>query len=164
MEHAAELLTQKKTLLDRLDELYAEHGYFLEGQISETCTGPRGKAQIQELMVAFSKRPPVELAGVKLAQVDDYATQQVRSLPANTPENQLDGPQGDLMIFHSVDAEIMIRTAVRPSGTEPKIKFYFFAKAACSSPAELPKVQANTKAKLDEFKVALRAWIKSQLK
>jgi phosphoglucomutase/phosphomannomutase len=163
LEHASELKLQGKTLLDRLDELYAEHGYYMEGQISESCSGSQGKAQINALMEAFRKTPPRELAGIKLVRVDDYGVQEVRGLPSNQAENKLDGPKGDLVIFHSAEGPIRIRTAVRPSGTEPKIKFYFFADAACKSASELPEVKKSTTAALDQFKQALKGWILNEL-
>src|SRR5262249_6788044 len=82
-ECAAELQRQKKTLLDRLDEIYSAHGYFVEAQRSETCQGPKGKALIDRLMEALTNDPPRSLAGIELAQVRDYRRHEVRALPAN---------------------------------------------------------------------------------
>lgn len=163
MEHAAELKKQGKTLLDRLDELYVEHGYFLESQHSEVCTGPSGKAQIQALIKAMRTNPPASIGGITLAQVSDYGTHEVRSLPDNAKSADLPEPQGEVIIFDSAPAVCQIRMAVRPSGTEPKIKFYFFASSEVSDASALEDVKAATAKSLDGFKAGLSDWIQNEL-
>lgn len=158
-ECAAELRQQGKTLLDRLDELYAEHGYYFESQKSETCKGPQGRALIGKLLETFATKPPQSLAGIELARVRDYARHEIRSLPDNRRIADLPEPQGDLVIFESKKGDCEITFAARPSGTEPKIKIYFFAHAPCPTPAALPDVKARTEKKLGEFQTALSAWV-----
>lgn len=162
-ENAAELKAAGKSLLDRLDELYIEHGYFLETQVSKVCTGSQGKEQIQQLLKALRTTPPGELAGITLASVNDYGTHEVRSLPGNEKTDDLPEPQGELLIFNSAPAETTIRIAARPSGTEPKIKFYFFARSACPSAEALADVKATTKEKLTAFQTELVNWLDAQL-
>lgn len=162
-ENAAELKAAGKSLLDRLDELYTEHGYYLETQVSKVCTGSQGKAQIQQLLKALRENPPAELAGITMASVNDYAEHEVRSLPANEKTADLPEPQGELLIFDTAPAETTIRIAARPSGTEPKIKFYFFARSACPSPEALDGVKQSTKDKLSAFQTALINWLDEQL-
>ena len=158
-ECAAELKRQNKTLLDRLDELYAAHGYFLESQRSETCKGPQGRAMIDQLMEALTNDPPRNLAGVELAGVRDYQKHEIRSLPANVRTGPLPEPQGDMVFFESAPGDCAIRFAARPSGTEPKIKFYFFARTQCPDPAALPAIKTSTENRLREFQEALSAWV-----
>jgi phosphoglucomutase/phosphomannomutase len=158
-ECAAELARQNKTLLDRLDELYVAHGYFLESQRSEACPGPRGKALIERLMEAFTADPPRSLAGVELSRVRDYRQHEVRSLPDNLPLADLPDPKGDVMFFESAPGECTIGFAARPSGTEPKIKFYFFARARCAEAAALPGIKELVEGRLREFQEALSAWV-----
>jgi phosphoglucomutase len=160
-ECAAELKRHNKTLLDRLDELYAVHGYYLEGQRSETCTGPKGRAMIERLMEALTTNPPRTLAGVDLAVVRDYQKHEVRSLPANERTAALVEPQGDMVFFESVPAECAFSFAARPSGTEPKIKFYFFARAKCPEGAVLADIKTATDNRLREFQDALSAWVQN---
>jgi phosphoglucomutase/phosphomannomutase len=160
-ECAAELKKQGKTLLARLDELYAAHGYFLETQRSETCKGPKGRAQIERLMDALTKDPPRSLAGVDLALVRDYQQHETRSLPANERTGDLPEPQGDLVFFESAPADCTISFAARPSGTEPKIKFYFFARSKCPDAADLPGIKTTTEQRLREFQDALSAWVQT---
>src|SRR5690606_32980784 len=96
-ELAAELKAEGRTLVERLDELYTEHGYYLEGQRSEACPGPSGKQQIEAIMAAFRTSPPREFAGVKLATIRDYKQHEVRARPANTRSEELPAPSGDLL-------------------------------------------------------------------
>ncbi len=158
-EHAAELHAQGKTLLDRLDELALTHGYYLEGQISKTCPGADGKAQIVKLMAAFRRNPPLLLAGIEMASVEDYGTHEIRTLPTNAKQNDLPEPKGDLMIFDSKPADTQIRLAVRPSGTEPKIKFYLFAKSMVGAAEDLEAVKRQTQERLTDFQNALSTWM-----
>lgn len=158
-ECAAELQRQNKTLLDRLDELYAAHGYFLEGQRSESCKGPKGRAMIEQLMEAFTNDPPRTLAGIDLVRVRDYQKHEVRSLPDNVRAADLPEPQGDLVFFESAASDCTISFAARPSGTEPKIKFYFFARAACPEGADLSGVKSLAETRLRGFQEALSAWV-----
>ncbi|MCH9051025.1 MAG: phospho-sugar mutase [Proteobacteria bacterium] len=141
LELAAELSRDGKTPQDRLDELWVQYGYFAETQRSEVCRGPQGKEQIEALMRAFRESPPGSLAGIPLARVRDYRDHEIRSLPDNTRIEALPDPSGDLLFFESVEADCRYRVAVRPSGTEPKIKFYFFIQSECESPAALSAVK-----------------------
>jgi phosphoglucomutase/phosphomannomutase len=158
-ECAAELAKQGKTLLDRLDELYLEHGYYLETQRSQACQGPKGKALISRLMDEFTSNPPAQLAGIDLVRVRDYRSHEIRRLPDNDRLSDLPEPRGDLLIFESKKGEHEISFAARPSGTEPKIKFYFFAKSACAAPETLGDVKTQTETRLRDFQEALSAWV-----
>jgi phosphoglucomutase/phosphomannomutase len=173
-ECAAELKRQNKTLLDRLDELFTSYGYFVEAQRSETCKGPKGRAMIDRLMEALTNDPPRTLAGIELVRVRDYQKHEVRQLPANERIDDLPEPKGDVVFFESAPADCTISFAARPSGTEPKIKFYFFARAACAPPApqaegseapaaakSLAEVKSHTESRLTEFQDALSAWVHS---
>lgn len=163
LEQAAELKAKGKTLLDRLDEIFAEHGFCLEDQMSQTCEGSQGKAQILQLMQAFRTTPPVELSGIKLTRARDYSKHEVRTLPSNEVASPLPHPSGDLVFFDSAPGDLEVSVAVRPSGTEPKIKFYFFARASCSSAVALEETKQQTSASLKACMSALSAWIKQTL-
>lgn len=164
-ELAAELRREGKTVLDRLDELFAAHGYFTESQRSETCRGSRGKAQINALMRAFREQPPDDVAGVKLVRVRDYSANELRELPGNRGAGKLAGPTGDLLFLDSEESDgRKFSVAVRPSGTEPKIKFYFFAQSRCAAPAELPQVKRQTDATFADFQNAFADWVRARLK
>jgi phosphoglucomutase len=163
MESAAELRRDGKTLLDRLDELSVAHGYHTEGQRSEVCTGSRGRAQIDGLMQTFRESPPTELAGFGFVRVRDYDGHEVRSLPDNQKTNDLPQPAGDLLFLESADEATRFSIAVRPSGTEPKIKFYFFAVGRCDSADQLTETKARTDAAFANVQDALTNWVRGVL-
>lgn len=158
-EAAAELRSAGKTLLDRLDELYVEHGYFLETQKSEAAKGAQGQALIEKLMKSFREQPPVELGGVRFARALDYGRKEIRRMPDNERLDDLATTGGNLVVFESTPGPCEIRVAARPSGTEPKIKFYFFAHAAVRNEASLPGVKQRTESTVNEFQQALSDWI-----
>lgn len=115
-ECAAWLADSGKTLYDYLQEIYAEFGLYREKLLSVTKKGKDGIAQIQQMMVDFRSNPPKELAGSKVVKVVDY----------NEPE-KTGLPKSNVLQFFSEDG---CKVTVRPSGTEPKIKFYVAAKGA----------------------------------
>lgn len=164
LEYAAELKPSGRTLLDRLEELWVEHGYHVESQRSKACKGPRGKEQIEELMQAFRSTPPTTLSGIPLAQVRDYGSHEIRSLPDNVCIEQLPKPSGELVFFDSVNVGHSYSIAVRPSGTEPKIKFYFFVNKPCQSADELPEVREQTDALMLSLQSEFMGWVEQTLK
>lgn len=161
MEHAAELAQQGKSLLDRLDEIYIAHGYYLESQISQVCEGSRGQAQIALLMQSFRDSPPTDLAGLILASVHDFKLHETRRLPQNEKVSDLPEPSGDLLIVETAPAQCQLRFAIRPSGTEPKIKFYFFAKTKIDGGQSLDDVKKKTSETLNEFESELSKWMQA---
>jgi len=112
-ECAAWLAERGQTLYGYLQEIYAEFGYFKESLISVTKKGKDGIEQIQKMMVDFRANPPKELAGSPVVKVVDY----------NEPE-KTGLPKSNVLQFFSANG---CKVTVRPSGTEPKIKFYFSA-------------------------------------
>ncbi len=120
-EAAAYYSSQGKTLYDVLLELYGEFGAYLEGQESRTMKGLDGAQQIQGIMNDWRSHPPVEIGGVKVAEVLDYSA----GLQGLRPENVLKYKLEDGSWF-----------CLRPSGTEPKIKVYFAVKQESPAAAE----------------------------
>lgn len=164
IESAAELALDGKNLLDRLHELYSEHGYFNERQRSDYAYGPTGKELINGLMDALRTNPPAELGGVTLDKVDDFGQHETRDLPGNAKSADLATPQGNLLIFHGTHADSRIRFAARPSGTEPKIKFYLFAEPHGPAGDDVANAKARGDALLNQFESDLADWIDPYLK
>jgi phosphoglucomutase len=132
-----------KSLLDRLDQLYAENGYWQELGISKYFQGPEGPAIMQGIMDRYRSNPPVNLGGLKVTGVRDLA--------AGTG----DLPPSDVLQFFLEDGTVV---SARPSGTEPKIKFY----ATCCAPlvaGGLPAAKAEAERKLDAISKDIRAVI-----
>jgi phosphoglucomutase len=163
LELAAELKREGKTLLDGLDQLYRTFGYFLEGQRSHTSQGSQGKEQIDAIMQAFRTSPPQALGKVRIERVRDYRDQVVRSV-AGQKTGELKTTKGDLLFLDSADGPIHFSIAARPSGTEPKIKFYFFARTAPPSSASLGDIKTKTAAEMRDFQEALMTWVNDVLK
>ena len=159
LEAAAELRAEGKTLLDRLDELFVRHGYFWEGQTSKVCPGASGAEQIARICTAFREQPPADLAGITMTSVRDFGRHEVRELPANTKTADLPQPQGNVLMFEGQKGDLNVRIAVRPSGTEPKIKFYLFAQHAVSDAAALADVKRETAGQINALQGALNAWL-----
>lgn len=163
MELAAELGVQNKTLLDRLDELFIEHGYFVEGQRSTVCEGPSGKKQIDALMQAFRDTPPTELGGFRFTTARDYERHEVRRLPENVKAEELPKPKGNVLILVAESDAGQFLLAARPSGTEPKIKFYSFGQAPCPNAEALPEIKQRTDDALKQFQDVISGWVEEML-
>ena len=111
-----------KSLHEKLDELFRRYGLHIEKQISVTMPGAEGMDRMLALMADFRARPPASLAGIAVARVRDYASGK-QWAPGGKPE-PLAGPRGDLVMLDlALEGNYV---AVRPSGTEPKVKFYMF--------------------------------------
>ena len=123
-ECAAWLADRGESLYGYLQDIYAEYGYFKESLISVTKKGKDGIEQIQQMMVGFRANPPKELAGSPVVKVIDY----------NEPE-KTGLPKSNVLQFFSENG---CKVTVRPSGTEPKIKFYF---SACGPDADALNVK-----------------------
>ncbi len=164
-ELAAELKRGGITLIDRLDELFIEHGYHLEGQVSKICKGSQGNQQIQHLMKAFRVSPPQRLGNLSFSLVRDYRDLEIRSLPENTPSETFSKPQGNVLMFEgsNTDKSLNVQLGVRPSGTEPKIKFYYFAQAEVSDSDLLAETKVQASAAIECFKESLMDWIDQTL-
>ncbi len=158
-ELAASAKAEGLTVLEYLDGLYLDVGHYGERLINKTMEGREGAVQIQKVMKAFRSSPPTSIAGLPLADVYDYELHEIRRGDGTT--SPLPEPSGDLLIFHL--GEPGTRFATRPSGTEPKIKFYLFARTDTAGVDRfaLPDVKAKTSAKLDLMAADLEAYIQS---
>jgi phosphoglucomutase/phosphomannomutase len=164
LELAAELRAQGRTLLDQLDDLHRQHGYHCEGQKSIYCEGPTGKSKIDGLMNTLRKNPPDQLGSVKLVEVADYGSGTRSAIPSGDPTGTIEKPRGDLLIYTSDPAEsVRIQIAGRPSGTEPKIKFYFFCQSDLSDESVLHRARLAGDTRLNEIQTALATWAEAQL-
>ncbi|HIX54850.1 MAG TPA: phospho-sugar mutase, partial [Candidatus Sphingobacterium stercoripullorum] len=109
-----------KSLFDILLELYTEHGFYHEKLISLTKEGKSGSEEIEKMMENLRADSPKELFGIQVQEVRDYLNQSGENL-ITKEKFQLDLPQSNVLQFLTVDGDII---SARPSGTEPKIKFY----------------------------------------
>ncbi len=151
---AARCQAEKKTLGEQLDALFWQYGCHAERTVSVTMPGSEGMSRMQEVMASCRTKPPLALGGMQVAKVRDYQSQTL-TVVGRTPE-PLAGPKGDLVIFDL--AEEGNSVAVRPSGTEPKIKFYTFAFEPAEQLANLEDAKDQLNQRLDALEKDLKAF------
>ena len=130
-EVAAHFKSEGKTLYDGLQALYEKYGYFLEKTISVTVQGLEGPAKIKALLDGLRKEVPSNFGGIKVALAQDFSVNQ--QVDAEGIVSEIGLPTSNVLKYILEDGSWI---AVRPSGTEPKIKFYMGVKAATQEEAE----------------------------
>ena len=158
-EAAAYAKSRRLTLPELLDEIFAEFGAYFERGESLTMDGAEGAAQIKKLVDSYAATPPVKIDGSQVVSIINFAVDAVYDV-----EGDRIPPEAMLMIQLADGRKI----AVRPSGTEPKIKYYMFAAKKPApenrfSPAELAAAKSDVLAGLGSLWKALDADAKSRL-
>lgn len=143
-EIAAYYRSRGMTLADGIDEIFKEYGYFAEKTISVTLSGKDGAEQIKAIMAKFRDNAPEQFNKTDIALFEDFALQKAVALDGTTTE--LTTPPSDVLKYTLTDDSWF---AVRPSGTEPKIKFYIATVGATLGEAE-EKI-ANIEKEITEF-------------
>ena len=138
-ELAARLKAEGKTLHQQLDELFLRYGCHSEGQINVQMPGEKGMDDMQALMAKFRSRPPQSLGGHEGRARSATTSTAPSPQPGGPRRSRLAGPRGDMVIL-DLEAEGNY-VAVRPSGTEPKVKFYIFAYDPPEKSADLAAVK-----------------------
>ncbi|WP_096155411.1 phospho-sugar mutase [Bacillus sp. FJAT-45066] len=116
---------QGKTMYEALLSLYEQYGYYVEGLNSLTLKGKDGAEQIAGLLQSFRNDPPKEIAGLKVEVTEDYVKQEKVTVSTGTKE-AIHLPKSNVIKYFLEDGSWV---CVRPSGTEPKVKFYFGIKS-----------------------------------
>lgn len=146
-EVAAYAKSRDLTLPEYLDEVYAKYGYYAEKNGSLTFEGAEGAKKIARLVTSYAEQPPAEAHGVAVVQVRNFAKENYTDIEGDPI------PKENMIMMDLADGR---RIAVRPSGTEPKIKFYLFARqlptpGATFTTADLAKIKHDVKTALDEI-------------
>ena len=144
-EIAAQAKADGSSLYKELLKLYVEHGFYKEKLISMTKKGIEGAQEIKQMMVDARQNPLKELNGAKVARVEDYLLSVAKNLNEGTIE-KISVPKSDVLIYYTDDGS---KVALRPSGTEPKIKFYISVNAPLDNLADFNKVEQLLEAKID---------------
>jgi phosphoglucomutase len=139
-EVAAWAKSQHKTLVEYLDAIYRELGFYTERLGTLTFEGAQGAQQIAKLLASFRAQPPAAYQGQAVTGVDDFGLQDF------TDADGKKIPKETMLLFHLADGSRMV---VRGSGTEPKIKFYFLTRADVTG--DLAAIKAERKAFLDAW-------------
>ena len=146
-EIAAAAKSNGSSFYDSLLELYAKHSFYKERLVSFTKKGMDGAAQIKQIMIDLRKNPLTHIDGSKVTYVNDY--------DASTEKNMSTGevkimnlPKSNVLIYHTEDGT---KVAARPSGTEPKIKFYFSVQSQLDSVENAIEKEQELEAKIDRI-------------
>jgi phosphomannomutase len=152
-EMAAAAKAMGKSVHEKLDDLYWQHGYHAEAQVNLFMEGSEGMTRMKALMQLVREQPPAALAGMRVAAIRDYGCGQRRVMGGAV--EPLEGPRGDLVILDLAKPGNFV--AVRPSGTEPKVKFYTFAFVPAEQLADLDQTKADVQQLLEQLATELRA-------
>lgn len=146
-EIAAWAKEQNKSLYQILKEIYVEFGFYKESLISLTKKGISGTEEIKNMMHKFRNEPPTEILGSKVVEIKDYKSSMCKNIVSGE-ETEIRLPKSDVLQFITEDGT---KISVRPSGTEPKIKFYFGIKAELKDVSDFDTVNNELNNKLNEL-------------
>lgn len=142
---------QGKTLYDILMDIYMEYGFAYNKAISVVKPGKTGADEIKAMMESFRANPPKELAGSPIVEVKDYKA--LKAYDAQGAATDIDMPETSNVIQWFAQDRTMV--SIRPSGTEPKIKFYIEVRGTLSSPKDYEAVTAAAEKKVDAIKKSI---------
>ena len=146
-EIAAAAKSNGSSFYDSLLELYAKHSFYKERLVSFTKKGMDGAAQIKQIMIDLRKNPLTHIDGSKVTYVNDYDASTEKNM--NTGEvTIMNLPKSNVLIYHTEDGT---KVAARPSGTEPKIKFYFSVQSQLDSVENAIEKEQELEAKIDKI-------------
>lgn len=146
-ELASELKSHGKSIYTFLMECYQKYGVYFERLQSLTYEGKTGAETIQQMMTRFRNNPPQQIAGIAVETLEDYQTSFSTELK-NQQKTLINLPKADVLIFVLKDGS---RIALRPSGTEPKIKFYFSVNSRYDLKKTWQEQQQELDMKIDLF-------------
>jgi phosphoglucomutase len=149
-EMAAYEKEQGRSLFDKLIDLYIKYGFYYESLISITKKGMNGQKEIADMMEEYRNNPPVEINGSKVVEILDYEKQIGKEFETGDSW-KIELPKSNVLQFVTEDGS---KISARPSGTEPKIKFYF------SVNKHYP-IKKNTILKFEELENRIKGIIKS---
>jgi len=150
-EIACELKSKGLTLYDYLLDCYVKYGLYQERLISVTKKGQSGAQEIEAMMKGFRSHPPKEVAGEPVAYIEDYLLQEIVDIQTGT-RTPISLPKANVIVLETTTGS---RIAARPSGTEPKIKFYFSLHETLHDAANYNVQKIVLQERIDQFVTAL---------
>ncbi len=144
--------TMGLTLFEWLQQLYVKYGFYREGLVSVVRKGKEGAELIQKMMVDFRANPPKTILGSPVVRINDFLSLEQTDVVSGA-KTTIEQDKSNVLQWFTEDGTIV---SVRPSGTEPKIKFYFGVKAPLASVEDYDKVLAELDAKIEGIKKDLR--------
>lgn len=146
-EMAAYFKNEGKSVYETLQSIYAKYGYFKEKQVSLTKKGKSGADEIKEMMTQFRANSPQQLGGIDVIAVKDYKSSELHDLQ-NDRKEPINLPKSDVLQFVTAEGDII---SIRPSGTEPKIKFYCNVKIDGDGAGDGGEMDRLLEAKIDRI-------------
>jgi len=145
IEIAAQAKANGSSFYNDLIQLYVDNGFYKERLISMTKKGIEGAQEIKQMMVDARENPLKSVNGSKVVRVEDYQLSKAKDFVTNTEET-LDIPKSNVLIYYTEDGS---KIALRPSGTEPKIKFYISVNTTLDNVSAFKTTEQHLEAKLD---------------
>jgi phosphomannomutase len=143
-EIAAQAKEKGSSVYKELEQMYVDFGFFKEHLISITKKGIEGANEIKQMMVDMRENPVAEINGQRVIMVEDYQNSTAKNLLTGEMEN-LTIPKSDVLIYYLEDGS---KICARPSGTEPKIKFYFSVTTTIDRIEEIPEAENDLNQKI----------------
>ncbi|WP_375237919.1 phospho-sugar mutase [Aurantibacter sp.] len=151
-EIAAHAKANNSSIYKTLLELYKKHGFYKEHLVSLTKKGIEGANQIKQMMINARENPLKEVAGEKVVLIEDYQLSLSKNLQINE-ETELDIPKSNVLIYYTENGS---KIALRPSGTEPKIKFYLSVNSTLNSIEEFNIIEKQLDQKIEAILTDLK--------
>jgi phosphomannomutase len=146
-EIAAQAKADGKTMYQALIDLYVAHGFFKERLISLTKKGIEGAQEIKQMMIDARENPLKNVNGSKVVRIEDYQLSIAKNTLNNT-EEAIAIPKSNVLIYYTEDGS---KIALRPSGTEPKIKFYISVNTALDNASDFKKTEQLLETRIDSI-------------
>jgi phosphoglucomutase len=146
-EIAAKLKSEGSSVYEKLIELYAEHGFYKEKLISLVKKGIEGQKIIKQKMEDLRNNPLKSIAGEQVVLIEDYQASTAQNIQSGMT-TEMDIPKSNVLIYYTENGT---KVAARPSGTEPKIKFYMSVNAELDTVEDYDTVNASLDKKLDKI-------------
>lgn len=144
-EIAAQAKAEGKTLYEKLIDLYVKHGFYKERLISLTKKGISGAEEIRQMMIDARENPLTKVNGSKVIRIEDYQLSIAKDV-LNLKEETLFIPKSNVLIYYTEDGS---KIALRPSGTEPKIKFYISVNTDLDNVSDFKKTEQLLENRID---------------
>jgi phosphoglucomutase len=141
-----------QTLFDRLISIYQQYGYYRESLISITKPGKSGAEEIQQIMRNLRQNPPESFAGSRVIKINDYQSSESKNIISQETE-AIDLPKSNVLQFFTEDGS---KVSARPSGTEPKIKFYISVRDQLDSGSDYATVTDKLETRINHIKQDLK--------
>ena len=146
-EIAADAKSNDSSFYNELLRLYVDHSFYKERLVSIVKKGMDGAQQIKQIMIDLRKNPLTEIDGSKVTFINDYQSSLQKNMTTGD-ESLMDLPKSNVLIYHTEDGT---KVCARPSGTEPKIKFYFSVRRRLDAVESADTVEKELEAKIDRI-------------